>query len=236
MRELRLVKSKAEIARIRHICQLASDTFDALPDFLEIGDTESDLVRKFQSDILLRGADKTPYTAIGSGRGGYTSIIAGPTERRLRSGDVFLIDTGSRYGGYFCDFDRNYAIGKVSDQVRRVHDLLYRATDAGLAAARPGNTAADVFTAQARVLVDAGIELGNVGRFGHGLGKILTEPPSNKPGDHTMLEPGMVLTIEPNAMYGRGKILVHEEDIVITHDGAELLSRRAPKEMVTIDA
>lgn len=46
----------------------------------------------------------------------------------------------------------------------------------------------------------------------------------------------MVLTIEPNAMYGQGKILVHEEDIVITHDGAELLSRRAPKEMVTIDA
>jgi Xaa-Pro aminopeptidase len=236
MRELRLVKSKAEVDRIRHICQLASDTFDALPGFLEIGDTESDLVRKFQSDILLRGADKTPYTAIGSGRGGYTSIIAGPTERRLRSGDVFLIDTGSRYGGYFCDFDRNYAIGKVSDQVRRVHDILYRATDAGLAAARPGNTAADVFAAQARVLVDAGIELGNVGRFGHGLGKILTEPPSNKPGDHTILEPGMVLTIEPNAMYGRGKILVHEEDIVITHDGAELLSRRAPKEMVTIDA
>ncbi len=236
MRELRLVKSKAEVARIRHICQLASDTFDALPGFLEIGDTESDLVRKFQSDILLRGADKTPYTAIGSGRGGYSSIIAGPTERRLRSGDVFLIDTGSRYGGYFCDFDRNYAIGKVSDQVRRVHDILYRATDAGLAAARPGNTAADVFAAQARVLVDAGIELGNVGRFGHGLGKILTEPPSNKPGDHTILEPGVVLTIEPNAMYGRGKILVHEEDIVITHDGAELLSRRAPKEMVTIDA
>jgi Xaa-Pro aminopeptidase len=236
MRELRLVKSKAEIARIRHICRLASDTFDALPDFLEIGDTESDLVRKFQSDILLRGADKTPYTVIGSGKGGYTSIIAGPTRRRLRSGDVFLIDTGSRFGGYFCDFDRNYAIGKAGDRVRRVHDVLYRATDAGLAAARPGNTAADLFAAQAKVLVDSGIEIGNVGRFGHGLGKILTEPPSNKPGDHTVLEPGMVLTIEPSALYGRGKILVHEENIVITRDGAELLSRRAPREMVTIDA
>ncbi|GMQ96051.1 MAG: Xaa-Pro peptidase family protein [Gammaproteobacteria bacterium] len=236
MRALRLLKSKAEIGRVRHICELASDTFDALPGFFDIGDTESDLVRKFQSDILLRGADKTPYTAIGSGRGGYTSIIAGPTERRLRAGDVFLIDTGSRYGGYFCDFDRNYAIGKLSDRVRRVHDILYRATDAGIAAARPGNTAADVFAAQAKVLVDAGIELGNVGRFGHGLGKILTEPPSNKPGDHTKLEPGMVLTIEPNAMYGRGKILVHEENIVVTADKAELLSRRAPQEMVTIDA
>jgi Xaa-Pro aminopeptidase len=234
--ELRLVKSKAEVARIRHICGLASDTFDALPGFFEPGETEHDLVRKFQADILLRGADKTPYTAIGSGRGGYTSIIAGPTNRRLKTGDVFLIDTGSRYGGYFCDFDRNYAIGKASDRVRRVHDILYRATDAGIAAARPGRTAADVFAAQAKVLVDAGIELGNVGRFGHGLGKILTEPPSNKPGDITELQPGVVLTIEPNAMYGRGKILVHEENIVVTADEAELLSPRAPREMVIIDA
>lgn len=236
MRELRLVKSQAEIARIRHICRLASDTFDALPGFLRIGDSESELVRKFQSDILLRGADKTPYTAIGSGRGGYTSIIAGPTQRRLQPGDVFLIDTGSRYGGYFCDFDRNYAIGRIGDRVRRIHDILYRATDAGIAAARPGNTAADVFFAQAKVLEDAGIALGNVGRFGHGLGKILTEPPSNKPGDSTPLEPGMVLTVEPNALYGNGKVLVHEENIVVTPDGAELLSRRAPREMVIIDA
>lgn len=235
MRELRLVKSKAEIARIRHVCKLAADTFDALPGFFEIGETEKNLVRKFQADILLRGADKTPYTAIGSGRGGYTSIIAGPTDRRLRLGDVFLIDTGSRYGGYFCDFDRNYSIGKISDPVRRVHDILYRATDAGIAAARPGNTAADVFAAQAKILVDAGMELGNVGRFGHGLGKTLTEPPSNKPGDNTKLEPGVVLTIEPNAMYGRGKILVHEENIVVTTDRAELLSRRAPREMVVIE-
>ena len=236
MSELRLVKSTAEVARIRHICAIASDTFDALPGFFQVGDSESKLVRKFQSDILLRGADKTPYTAIGSGRGGYTSIIAGPTERRIKRGDVFLIDTGSRYGGYFCDFDRNYAIGKVGDQVHRVHELLYRATDAGIAAARPGNTAADVFVAQAKILEDAGIELGNVGRFGHGLGKILTEPPSNKPGDSTVLEPGVVLTIEPNALYGKGKVLVHEENIVVTRDGAELLSRRAPREMVVIEA
>ena len=235
MRALRLVKSKAEVARIRHICALAADTFDALPGFFNVGDSEKDLVRKFQADILLRGADKTPYTAIGSGRGGYNSIIAGPTERRIGSGDVFLIDTGSTYGGYFCDFDRNFAVGRVSEPVRRVHDILYRATDAGIAAARPGSTAEDVFAAQASVLTDAGIEVGNVGRLGHGLGKILTEPPSNKPGDKTVLEPGVVLTIEPSAMYGRGKILVHEENIVITADGAELLSRRAPREMVVID-
>jgi Xaa-Pro dipeptidase len=234
LRALRLVKSPAEVARIRHICQIASDTFEALPGFIAPNDTEKDLVRKFQADLLMRGADKTPYTAIGSGRGGYESIIMGPTTRRLRKGDIFLIDTGARYDGYFCDFDRNYSIGKTPDKVRHIHGLLFRATDAGIQAARPGNTAADVFRAQARVLTDAGIQLGNVGRFGHGLGKVLTEPPSNKIGDETPLVPGMVLTIEPNAMYGDGKILVHEENILITQDRAKLLSRRAPRDIPII--
>ncbi|MFQ5759960.1 MAG: M24 family metallopeptidase [Acidiferrobacterales bacterium] len=234
LRALRLVKSPAEVARIRHICQIASDTFEALPGFIAPNDTEKDLVRKFQADLLMRGADKTPYTAIGSGQGGYESIIMGPTTRRLRKGDIFLIDTGARFDGYFCDFDRNYSIGKTPDKVRRIHDLLFRATDAGIQTARLGNTAADVFKAQARVLTDAGIQLGNVGRFGHGLGKVLTEPPSNKIGDDTPLVPGMVLTIEPNAMYGDGKILVHEENIVITQGRAKLLSRRAPRDIAII--
>ncbi|NIM28035.1 MAG: hypothetical protein GTO67_09330 [Gammaproteobacteria bacterium] len=64
----------------------------------------------------------------------------------------------------------------------------------------------------------------------------MTEPPCNKPGDTTLLQPEVVLTIEPSAMFGRGKIFVHEENIVVTADGAELLSRRSPRGMVVIDA
>src|SRR6185312_13857382 len=112
-----------------------------------------------------------------------------------------------------------------------IQDLLWLATEAGIAASVPGNTAADVFHAQAKVLEDAGIVLGNVGRFGHGLGKVMTEYPSNKPIDKTVLRPGTVLTIEPSAMYDEGKILVHEEDLVVTEDGPVLLTRRAPREM-----
>jgi Xaa-Pro aminopeptidase len=235
MRPLRLVKSAAEVARIRHICQIANDAFDRLPGLVADGDTERDIVRKFQAELYLLGADKTPYTAIGSGRGGYDSIIQGPLPRRLRKGDIFLIDTGSRWGGYFCDFDRNVALGKPTDQARRMHDLLWLSTEAGIKAARPGNTAADVFQAQAKVLEDAGIELGNVGRFGHGLGKNMTEPPSNKPGDDTELVPGLVLTIEPSAMYGGDKIMVHEENVVVTDGKPMLLSRRAPREMPVVE-
>jgi Xaa-Pro aminopeptidase len=236
MRALRMVKSSAEIARIRRMCSIASDVFDAMGSLLTVGDTERDLVRTFQAAMMLRGADKTPYTSIGSGQGGYDSIIMGPTTRRIRKGDIFLIDTGSRYDGYFCDFDRNYSIGPAPDAAKRVHELLWLATEAGIAAARPGATAADVFAAQAKVLTDGGIDLGNVGRFGHGLGRVLTEPPSNKPGDETVLGPGVVLTIEPSAMYGRGKLLVHEENLVVTEGKPILLSRRAPREIPEIRA
>jgi Xaa-Pro aminopeptidase len=234
LRALRFVKSPAEIARIRHICRIASDAFDRLPRLARIGDSEKEICRKFAADLLLRGADKVPYTSIGTGKGGYSSIIMGPTGRRLARGDILLIDTGARYAGYFCDFDRNVAYGDPGDAAKRIHDLLWRATEAGIRAAVPGNTAAQVFHAQAKVLEDAGIALGNVGRFGHGLGKAMTEHPSNKPIDRTVIEPGAVLTIEPSAMYGDGKILVHEENLVVTEDGPKLLSRRAPREMPVV--
>jgi Xaa-Pro dipeptidase len=234
LRELRFVKSAAEIAHIRHICGIACDGFDELPRLLRIGDSEKEICRKFAADLLLRGADKVPYTAIGTGAGGYSSIIQGPTDRRLDEGDILLIDTGAKYAGYYCDFDRNLAIGEPPDAAKRIHEVLWRATEAGIAAARPGNTAADVFLAQAKVLEDAGIVLGNVGRFGHGLGKSMTEHPSNKPEDRTVLKPGAVLTIEPSAMYGDGKILVHEEDLVVTAAEPLLLTRRAPREMPVI--
>lgn len=235
MRELRMIKSPAEVSRIERMCRLACDTFDALPGLVELGDSEKTIVRKFQADLLLRGADKTPYVSIGTGKGGYTSIIQGPTTRKLARGDVLLIDTGARYEGYFCDFDRNFVFGRAGDAVKRVHELLWRATEAGIAACVPGNTAEQVFETQAQVLVDGGVTVGNVGRFGHGLGKHMTEPPSNRPGDHTRLAPGMVLTVEPSALFGRGRILAHEEDVVITEDGPRLLTRRAPRELPEVE-
>ena len=86
----------------------------------------------------------------------------------------------------------------------------------------------------AAVLDAAGAIGNNVGRLGHGLGLQLTEPPSNRPGDGTVLRSGMVLTIEPGMEYEAGKMIVHEENVVITAEGAELLTRRAPRELPVI--
>ena len=170
----------------------------------------------------------------GAGPGGYGDIISPPSERPLAEGDVLILDTGSVYDGYFCDFDRNFAFARADDEVRRAYDVAYRATEAGLKAARPGATCADLFRAMQAVL-EVGGALGNdVGRLGHGLGSQLTEWPSHTAWDETTLEPGMVLTLEPGMSFAPGRVMVHEENIVIRESGPELLTRRAPPELPLI--
>jgi Xaa-Pro aminopeptidase len=235
LRRLRAVKSESEIDKIRYVCQLASSVFESLPEKLTAGCSERAICKRFGMELLSRGADTTPYVMGASGAGGYDDIIMGPGERLVDEGDLLIIDTGATYDGYFCDFDRNFAFGPLLEEIHRAYDTVYAATEAGLAAAVPGATTSGVWAAMWRVL-EAGGALGNeIGRMGHGLGMQLTEWPSNMPGDDTLLEPGMVLTLEPGMRYGAIKLMVHEEDIVIRDGAAELLSRRAPAQISEID-
>jgi Xaa-Pro aminopeptidase len=234
VRGLRMVKSAAEIEKIAHICGLVSAGFSALPDWATPGEIEREIFSKFKIALLRRGADDVPYLVGGAGPGGYGDIISPPSDRGIQVGDVLMLDTGSVFDGYYCDFDRNYAFGTPSERVCRAHDLLYQATETGFKASRPGVTAADVFHAMRRELDQWDSSSNRTGRLGHGLGMQLTEWPSVMPTDETILRPGMVLTLEPGLEIGAGKMMVHEEDIVIRESGAELLTKRAPRELPII--
>ena len=231
----RFVKSPAEVEKIRQVCQITSDAFAALPGHSRIGDSEIDITRRMRIDLLERGADGTPFMVAGSGAGGYDSIIMGPTQRQPQAGDVMIIDTGTVFDGYFCDFDRNFGFGHVADDVRQANAAVHKAVDAGFAAARPGARMCDVWSAMSQVMEDFG-SLGNsIGRMGHGLGMLLTEWPSVHPNDQNILESGVVMTLEPGMTFAPRRQLVHEENIVITESGAEYLTRRAPPEIPVIN-
>jgi Xaa-Pro dipeptidase len=232
--EIRMVKTEAEIEHINFICQIASDAYEALPAYITTGETEREIARKLRIDIARRGADSTPFLPAISGPGGVSQIVCGPHDRAIADGDILFIDTGSTFDGYFCDFDRNYAVGNVADDVHRVHEALWLATEAGMKAAVPGATTDDVFRAMEKIIQDAGAIGNNVGRLGHGLGMQLTEPPSHRLGDGTTILENMVLTIEPGMEYAPGKMIVHEENIAITSSGPRLLTKRAPRELPVI--
>lgn len=226
IRSLRMVKSDLEIAKIRHACEIAGRAFGRVGEIAGAGVPLDHVFRRFQMLCLEEGADWVPYLAGGAGQNGYADVISPATSEPLRSGNILMLDTGLVWDGYFCDFDRNFAIGSPNDIVRSAHAKLMDATQAGADAARIGATAADVFHAMDKI-VTGGAGGSEAGRLGHGLGMQLTEWPSFIAGDDTVLKHGFVLTLEPGIEVAPGKIIVHEEDIVITDSGPEFLSPRA---------
>ncbi|MGF1770284.1 Xaa-Pro peptidase family protein [Enterovibrio makurazakiensis] len=234
VREIRSIKSQAEIEKVRFACGVAAAGFEYLRGHLSAGMTEREACKAMHLEMLRLGADNCPYLISSSGLGGYDNIIMGPTDRVLNDGDVLIIDTGANFDGYFCDFDRNFGFGDVDSDTLRAYDAVYAATEAGLNIAAPGCTTGDVWQAMWTELEKGGALGNDVGRMGHGLGMQLTEWPSHVPNGDVELKAGMVLTLEPGMAFAPNKMMVHEDNIVITESGCELLHDRTWQTMPLI--
>ena len=228
IRDLRMVKSDREIAYIRQICGIASQGFARVPEIANAGQSLSSVFREFKRMLLELGADDVPYLVGGVDHPSYDDVISPPDDRTLTNGQILMLDTGATLNGYFCDFDRNYAVGTPTASTQRAYAKLYDATDAAMEMARPGVRACDLFAAMAKSM---DTQNSDVGRFGHGLGMQLTEWPSLAAWDETIIRENMVLTLEPSIDVDGGGIMVTEENILITDGAPILLSTRAPKEL-----
>ncbi|MBS8225718.1 M24 family metallopeptidase [Vannielia litorea] len=230
VQRVREIKSEAEIEKIRATCGVAGRAFARVPELAAQGRPLSEVFRAFQCAILEEGADWVSYVAGAAGADGYTDVISPAGPAPLEAGDVLMLDTGAVCDGYYCDFDRNYAVGPASAAVRTVQAALWEVTEEALAILKPGMLACDVHWILSDGLARRGVQPG-AGRLGHGLGVSLTEWPSFTPLDRSELREGMVLTLEPGAWVAPGRMLVHEENLVLRAGGAELLSPRAPEQM-----
>ncbi|MGR3383186.1 M24 family metallopeptidase [Roseovarius indicus] len=218
--DLRAIKSEAEIAKIADSCGIAARAFGRMGEIAGPGVPLAQVFRDFQRLLLEEGADWVPYLAGGAGPEGYADVISPATEVPLAVGDILMLDTGAVRDGYFCDYNRNFAIGRASEGQQSAHARLIEATQAGLEAARAGVRADEVWQAMAAIV--GGGE--GAGRLGHGLGMQLTEGLSLTAKDRTVLQPGMVITLEPGVETAPGRIMVHEENIVITDGAPRVLS------------
>ena len=231
---LRTIKTVNEIKKIEKVAQIVSEVFCVLPTFISASDSERDVAKKVTKEILKGGVDSIPYLPVISGRGGVSQIIGNPTDKLISLGDFLFIDTGSTFDGYFCDFDRNFAIGTASDELKRTNEILWHATEEGIKNLVPGAKTQDVWKKINKKIEDFGFMVKGEGRYGHGVGLQLTEPPSISSFDNAIIQENMVLTIEPSIEYKPGKIIVHEENVFVSKDGPILLTKRAPKELPII--
>ena len=145
LRQLRLIKSDAEIAKISQACDIAGRAFDRVGEIAHIGVPLAEVFRRFQMLCLSEGADWMAYLAGGAGPDGYEDVISPADDRPLERGDVLMLDTGVVFDGYYCDFDRNFALGAASDAARATFARLIEATQAAFDVARPGLAASDLF-------------------------------------------------------------------------------------------
>lgn len=238
---LRAIKSPAEIERIRTVCRIVSEGFESLPARLHRGMTVREACRIFELECFIRGVEKTMKVNSVSGRGGYTRPYGVPTDAVLDDGDILYLDAGFLFDYYWSDFCRHFAFGAPDPHTRKAYEAMWDATEAGIAAVKPGIPICDVWAAMSDVLKNPNYQVrpSTVGRMGHSMGLWMPELPSVQPDDKTILKPGMILNIEPNAFYtsyfdSSPKIMVHEEVVVVTERGAELLTHRACRTMPVI--
>ena len=237
----RVIKSPGEIERIQVAATATSLALHELPNRAHAGQSLYDLAQGLKVRIIELGAEDVPYIIGVSGQGGYPCVNLAPDRRPLQSGDVFVFDVAARFDGYYCDFDRDFVIGEPSAGVRAEHRRLWDATEAGVEAMKPGQRMSDVWGAMAQVLGVERVRSTGIGRMGHSIGLRMCEEPSVSETDHTIIRENMVLTLEPGIVLKPAtqkqrdrRIMVHEENLVVTANGARLISVRASPEIPVV--
>jgi Xaa-Pro aminopeptidase len=228
---LRMVKSPWEISCIRKACEITAEAYEAAFGSARGGMPERH-VYLLMKDHLVQHSDGTVFLAITSGSGNYDLVTKPPENRPLLPGDLVWMDAGCTVNGYWSDYSRAGTVGTPSDEQCYAQDAIHRITTEAVARVRPGVRASSVWEFCLRQLDALGFAITSsitqlAARVGHGLGLEMTEPPHLGPHDKTVLKAGMVITIEPGVATSYGTFHV-EENILITEDGAEVLSR-APR-------
>jgi Xaa-Pro aminopeptidase len=219
----RLLKSEAEVEGLATAALLTDTIVEAALAALRPGLSELEVAAAITALIAGVGAKPSFETIVQSGPNSALPHLR-PTRRQLAEGDLVLLDLGAAQDGYHGDITRMAVIGKPDERQLEVHDAVLRAHDEAVAAIRPGVTAGEVDEAARRVLREAGLGENFIHRVGHGLGLECHEAPSLDPGSDLVLEAGMVVTVEPGAYIpGWGGVRI-EDDVVVTDNGARLLT------------
>jgi Xaa-Pro aminopeptidase len=224
---LRAVKSPAEVEAIRRAVGIAERAGAALRRRLRTGVSEIELARLCARRMEDLGADEPSFPVIAALDERASLPHAHPGEGLVRKRSALLLDWGATADRYRSDLTRVFAVSSIPSWLRRAHEAVLLAQREAVARAGPGVRAKDVDAAARGVLKSKGLGKRFGHGVGHGLGLEVHEAPRLAPRSKDVLRPGMVVTIEPGVYVpGRGGVRI-EDDVLITEDGAEVLSRMA---------
>ena len=229
----RMLKSPAEIERIRASVQANSEAYARTLKNIRPGLRESDVAAELEFQMRKFGAEKPAFDTIVAAGARSALPHAHPTAHRLAENELLLIDMGASLDGYSSDMTRVSCLGAPPKRVRELYRAVLEAQLAALNVVRAGVTANQVDGAARDVLKRHGLEREFVHSTGHGLGLEIHELPRIARKDKTRLAAGMVITIEPGAYIdGLGGVRI-EDTVLVTGNGFEVLTPTS-KEFVSL--
>ena len=222
---LRVRKDAEEVVNMRKAVIVAQSALEATIPLIKVGMTEKELASELVVQLLRNGSQSDiPFAPILSGGPNGANPHATPSDRKIRSGDLLVVDWGAAVDGYVSDLTRTFAVGKVDAEVRKIHQIVMDANAAGRAAGKPGVPCAAVDKAARDVIEKSGYGVYFTHRTGHGIGMEGHEEPYLRGDNMQVLEPGMAYTVEPGIYLPERSGVRIEDNVVITEDGVDCLS------------
>lgn len=232
LRRARLVKSKEELQAMRKSAQVAREAMEYAKTILCPGKSEMEIVAELEYFMRKKGSEGVPFTMkVLSGENAARTINL-PGERRIRPGDVVLLDFGAVVEHYASDWTRSFAIEKADSRLIKMYELVWKIEQECIAAVRPGVSFAELMACAERVLENHPLKPWFNPYLGHSIGLNSQEWPSIVPGTDMVLQKNMVITIEPGIYVpGAGGVRI-EDEVLVTEDGYEILTGLSKEDFV----
>lgn len=231
--KLREVKTEEEIALLAKAEEIGERAFEKLLPLLKPGMTELMAAAELEYLMKKEGAEDLSFSTIAASGLNSSMPHAIPGEKKLEAGDFITFDFGCKYKGYCSDMTRTVVLGKADKKQKEIYHIVLEAQLAALTALRPGMTGAEVDKVARDIIENAGYGSCFGHGLGHSVGLYIHESPRLSPSDDTVLNPGMIETVEPGIYVpGFGGVRI-EDMVVVTENGCRNLAHFT-KELIEI--
>lgn len=233
MGSARMKKDEREMNAIRKACEIADQGYSYIVNQIRPGMTEKEVENRLLYYMKSIGAQKESFDIIVASGPNGAKPHAKAGQRIIQQGDFVTMDFGARFEEYCSDLTRTVAVGSAQSVLYQIYEIVRIAQETAIHAIRPGKRCREIDSCARSVIEKAGYGKEFTHNLGHGIGIACHESPDFSGMDDTILEPGMVLTVEPGIyVEGIGGVRI-EDDILVTASGCEILTR-SPKELTIV--
>lgn len=221
---IRVIKSADELKIMKKAAEIADQAYEHILSYIKPGMKEIEVAHELESYMKQAGASAVSFDSIVAS--GWRSALPHgiASDKVIEVGELVTLDFGAVYEGYCSDITRTIAVGEISDELDKIYQIVLKAQEKAVARIKPGMTGQEADAIARDYIRDAGYGEYFGHSTGHGLGLEVHEQPTLSIKSEIVLQPGMVVTVEPGIYIPKIGGCRIEDDIVITETGNERLT------------